>query len=55
MSKPGYISTLYSYLYYYKIKEKFVSSLDGLMIKTLATLHSNTPTISPQDYLDNEI
>jgi len=39
IAEPGLGSTLYVYQYFYKIKCRFVSSLDILAVKMMAMMH----------------
>ncbi len=61
LSEPGLSSTLYSYIYFYKLKTKLVSSLDALNIKLLAIMLTWPqlnihPIITPSDYVwDNSV
>ncbi len=38
MNNPGLNTTLYAYLYFYRIKNRFIISLDGLFVKILAIM-----------------
>lgn len=53
LAEPGLNTTLYVYLYFYKLKNRFVSSLDILSVKLFSMMHGwptnpSEPLISPQ-------
>lgn len=40
LSEPGLNTTLYAYIHFYKLKNRFISSLDMLGIKMMVMMHS---------------
>jgi hypothetical protein len=55
LAEPGLNSTLYVYIYLYKMKDRLISSVDILSVKMFSIIHNwpqinKLPIISPQDY-----